>query len=125
MNQLVKPGRKLALKQILIAFLLVLLAVVVSYIFAGWFSAKSVFIGGLVAIVPQAFFAYKAFRYAGARSSQLVMKSFYSGAKLKLGLTAILFALAFKLLVIEPVSFLTGFCLVMATPLLTPIFLKL
>lgn len=63
--------------------------------------------------------------YAGARSSKLVMESFFVGEKIKLVLTVILLALAFKYLAIIPVPFFTTFCLVMATPLLTPFLFKL
>jgi ATP synthase protein I len=54
-------------------------------------------------------FAYKAFRYAGARASKEVMQSFFSGVKLKLGLTALLLALALKFLVIIPLPFFWSF----------------
>jgi ATP synthase protein I len=81
--------------------------------------------GGIIAILPNVFFAYKAFKYAGARSSKLVMESFFLGEKIKMVLTVILLALAFKFLAIVPVPFFTTFCLVMVMPLLTPFLFKL
>ena len=81
--------------------------------------------GGIIAIVPNCVFAYKAFKYAGARASRKVVESFYSGVKLKLGLTALLVALALKFLVIIPLPFFGVLSLVVVVPLLTPVFLKI
>ena len=41
-------------------------------------------------------FAYKAFQYAGASAARKVVDAFNSGVKLKLVLSAVLFALCFK-----------------------------
>lgn len=123
-NALTKTGRKLALVQILMMIAAVLFCTAVVYLFWGGEYAKSAFVGGCVAVIPNCVFAYKAFQFAGARASQQVMKSFYGGAKLKLGLTAVLFALAFKLIVILPAPFFGVYCLAVLTALLTPMFLK-
>lgn len=95
-----------------------------TYLFWGLSNALSVIAGGAVAIIPNIVFSYKAFKYAGATASKKVMESFFSGVKLKLGLTALLFTLAFKFLVIIPLPFFTSFCLVVAVPLVTPFFIK-
>lgn len=123
-NELTKLGKRFAFKQIVAMITSVLLLAFVSYFYWGIEHAKSVLAGGAVTIIPNIFFALKAFRYAGARSSEKVMESFYSGEKMKIVLTAILFALAFKYLAILPVPFFTSFCLVVAMPLLTPFFIK-
>jgi len=54
--------------------------------------------GGAVAIVPQAYFGFRAFRYAGARSAQRAAQSFYRGEFAKFALTAMGFSLVFALL---------------------------
>ena len=123
-NELAKTGRIFALKQIILTTIIVLLCTVVTYFYWGLSSAQSVFTGGVVAIIPNIVFALKAFRYVGARSSKKVMESFYSGVKLKIVLTAFLFALAFKFLAILPIPFFASFCLVVVMPLLTPFFIK-
>lgn len=123
-NDLAKPGRRFAFKQILISIIFVLTCSVATYFIWGLSFAYSVLAGGAISIIPNFFFAYKAFKYAGARSSEKVLDSFYSGEKMKIVLTAILFALAFKFLAIEPIAFFSSFCLVVALPLLTPIILK-
>ncbi|SEL34613.1 ATP synthase protein I [Colwellia chukchiensis] len=124
-NELAKPGRKFAFRQILIAIIVVITFCIATYFIWGLSFAHSVLAGGAISIIPNFIFAHKAFKYAGARSSEKVLDSFYSGEKLKLVLTAVLFALAFKFLAIEPIAFFSSFCLVVALPLLTPFLFKL
>lgn len=124
-NKLTSAGRKLALQQNALAIVVVLLSSLVTYFYWGLTHAKSTLVAGVVTIIPNIVFALKAFKYAGAKSSKLVVESFFSGVKLKMFLTALLFALAFKFLVLLPVPFFAMFCLVMVLPLLAPIFIKL
>jgi len=122
-NKLTKAGREFAQKQIvLMIFIVLFIALVVGFIW-GYEYGKSAFIGGFVVVIPNMIFAYKAFRFAGAQSSRKVMESFYSGAKLKMLYTALLFALVFKFLVIVPVAFLSTYCVVVFLPLLLPVFI--
>ena len=51
--------------------------------------------GGLIAWLPNMYFAHKAFRYSGARAAQAIVRSFYAGEAGKLIFTAVLFALTF------------------------------
>ncbi|ALO33306.1 ATP synthase I [Colwellia sp. MT41] len=122
-NTLTKVGREFAFKQILLMIVVVFIITLTVYFFWGFLHAKSAFVGGFVAIVPNMIFAYKAFRYAGAQSSSKVMESFYSGVKFKMLYTALLFALALKFLVLIPAAFLTTYCVVVFLPLLLPVFL--
>ncbi|OKY27537.1 hypothetical protein BI291_08865 [Thalassotalea sp. PP2-459] len=110
--------------QLLIMICVVITCTIISFIFAGVSYAESAIAGGIIAILPNCVFAYKAFKYAGAQASKEVMQSFYSGVKLKLGLSALLFALAFKFLNILPAPFFATYCLVVVIPLLTPIFYR-
>ena len=57
--------------------------------------ATSALAGGLVQISPQAWFSWQAFKYAGARQVDLVVKSMYRGEAGKVVLTAVLFAMLF------------------------------
>lgn len=123
-NELATPGRQFASKQILISIVIVLIFSVATYFIWGLSFAHSVLSGGAISIIPNFVFAHKAFKYAGARSSEKVIDSFYSGEKLKIVLTAVLFALAFKFLAIEPLAFFSSFCIVVALPLITPFVIK-
>lgn len=122
-NKLVRAGRKFALAQILFTLALMLITTVIIYFIWGVSYAKSAFIGGVVAIVPNIIFALKAFKYAGAQSSRKVVESFYSGVKLKMLYTALLFALVFKFMEVIPSAFLSTYCMVVFFPLLQPMFL--
>lgn len=123
-NKLTLAGRKLAWQQNTLATSVVLLCSLVTYFIWGLVHAQSVLAAGVVTIVPNIVFALKAFKYAGAKSSKLVVESFFSGVKLKMVLTALLFALAFKFLVLLPIPFFVMFCIVMVMPLIAPIFFK-
>ncbi len=123
-NSLVKPGRKFAYQQIALSILVVFIFTLVTYFCWGLSYAKSALAGGAIGIIPNFIFAYKAFRFAGAKSSKRVVESFFSGVKIKMVVTALLFSLAFKFLTILPLPFFSMFCLVMALPLLTPFILK-
>jgi len=124
-NPLTRPGRKFAYQQISFSICIVSACAMVTYFLWGWSHTQSVLAGGMIGIVPNVIFALKAFKYAGAKSSKLVVESFFSGVKLKMVVTALLFALAFKFLLILPLPFFGMFCLVMALPLLTPFLFKL
>ena len=123
-NKLTLTGRKLAWQQNRLAISVVLLCSLVIYFIWGLAHAQSTLAAGVVTIVPNSVFALKAFKYAGAKSSKLVVESFFSGVKLKMVLTALLFALAFKFLVLLPIPFFIMFCIVMVIPLIGPLFLK-
>ncbi len=123
-NKLASAGRKLAWQQNVLAIGVVLFCSLISYFVWGLAHAKSVMAAGVVTIIPNIVFALKAFQYAGAKSSKLVVESFFSGVKLKMVLTALLFALAFKILVLLPIPFFSMFCLMMVLPLVMPFFIK-
>ncbi len=78
-------------------------------IISGLHASASVFLGGLVSILPTAYFAKTAFRYNGACAAQQIVKSFYKGEAIKMLLTFSLFALIFKTLNIVPLAFMVGF----------------
>ncbi len=60
--------------------------------------AYSVLSGGLIAIVPQAYFAALAFRWRGARSARAIARSGYAGELGKFLLSIAGFALVFAVL---------------------------
>ncbi|MCW8834692.1 MAG: ATP synthase subunit I [Colwellia sp.] len=123
-NKLTIAGRKLAWRQNILSIVVVLFCSLVTYFIWGLAHAQSTLVAGVVTIIPNIVFAHKAFKYAGAKSSKLVVDSFFSGVKLKMVLTALLFALAFKFLVLLPIPFFSMFCLVMVLPLLRPFIWK-
>jgi len=61
-------------------------------------SALSFLCGGLVAVLPQAYFAIRAFRWRGAQSARRAAHAGYSAEVGKFGLSAAGFALVFALI---------------------------
>lgn len=123
-NELTRPGRKFAYKQsALITFISLMSSLIIYFIF-GYEFAKSAFLGSLVGIIPNLFFAYKAFKYAGATASKKVIDSFFSGVKQKMIMMAVLLSLTLKFVNILPLPFFGMFCLVMALPLITPFIIE-
>ena len=119
-NTITAAGRKFAWQQISFMVTVVLFFTLNLYFLSGWTIAKSALIGGFIAIIPNMLFAYKAFKYAGAQASRKVIDSFFSGVKLKMGLTALLLALTFKFIVFVPMPFFAMFSLVLVLPAVTP-----
>lgn len=74
----------------------------------------SVLLGGLIALLANVYFAYKAFRYFGARSTRAIIQSFWSGEMGKQILAAALFALVFVgVRPLEPLALFAGYLLVL------------
>ncbi|TRX73799.1 F0F1 ATP synthase subunit I [Pseudomonas mangiferae] len=72
-----------------------LLAALGLWLWCGPVAGYSGLCGGLIAWLPNLYFAHKAFRFGGARAAQAIVRSFYAGEAGKLILTAALFALTF------------------------------
>ena len=75
--------------------LAVLLLIAVALGLADSQLAVSVLVGGLVQILPQAWFSRQAFKYAGATKVDKVVRSMYRGELGKVVMTATLFAIVF------------------------------
>lgn len=90
------PFHRLPVFPVLVAQLIVLLlAAAVGWQWRGSVAGYSALLGGLIAWLPNLYFAHKAFRFSGARAAQEIVRSFYAGEAGKLILTFVLFALAF------------------------------
>jgi ATP synthase protein I len=90
------PFHQLAVFPVLLVQLLVLLLLaLVLWQWQGAVAGYSGLCGGLIAWLPNVYFAHKAFRFSGARAAQAIVRSFYAGEAGKLVLTAVLFALTF------------------------------
>ncbi len=100
-SNLADKGKQLAKKGVLAQCMssLVLLVVV---LFVKPEHAVAVICGALTFIIPNSFFAYWTFRYAGATKNRIVAQSFSQGLKIKLVLTTVFFAIAFSQLNAAP-----------------------
>ena len=87
------PVYRITLAQLAVLVLIGLPVLAVDKVWA-W-SALS---GGLIAIIPQAYFAALAFRWRGARSAQAIARSSYAGEVGKFALSVAGFAVVFATL---------------------------
>ena len=93
---------------------------------AGFFWSQGValaaFLGGMIVVLPNCYFAFRAFRYRGARAARLIVRSFYAGAAGKMMLTAGMFTLVFVNLkpLNAPAVFL-GFAIVQMVNWIVPV----
>jgi len=89
-----------------------------SGVVTGWSAA----LGGLVAWVPNLYFALRAFRHRGARAAQKIVRSFYAGAFGKMILTMGLFTIVFvKVKPLGALALFVGFIAVQAVNWLVPL----
>ncbi|MDR0779652.1 MAG: ATP synthase subunit I [Pseudomonadales bacterium] len=98
------PVSRVILRQLAILLILAALA----QVFLGTVAAYSILLGGLLSIVPGAYFAYKAMRYRGARATERMVRSVYFAELMKLALTGAGFALVFTQ--VKPLHVVGLFC---------------
>ncbi|SFX40045.1 ATP synthase subunit I [Marinospirillum alkaliphilum] len=110
------PYKKLLLLQLLTALVLALLLEV------SWKgSGLSALWGGMIALLPQAVFAYVMFRHRGARRIGKAVQQMFMAELLKFGLTVVLFVLVFVAVQpSNPISLLIAYSVVLMAHWLAP-----
>ncbi|NLY57064.1 MAG: F0F1 ATP synthase subunit I [Gammaproteobacteria bacterium] len=91
---------------LLLQLIVMLVVALVLWLFQGLTAGYSGLLGGLVALIPNSYFAFRVYRYSGARSARAIVGEMYFGEAGKLILTAVLFIavwLAVKPLVVAAV----------------------
>jgi len=107
-------------------FLAMVLVGSVGYLLAGQVSGLSAMLGGLIAWLPNTYFALRAFRYRGARAAQKIVRSFYAGAFGKMILTMAMFAIVFiKVKPLSALALFIGFAIVQTANWCVPLFVAL
>ncbi len=99
------------------------------WFFQGPVAGYSGLLGGLIALVPNAYFVFRVFRYSGARSTRAIVTEMFSGEAGKLILTAALFIVVW--LGVSPleeialfIGYLAGLAVSASAPLLVKSFQK-
>lgn len=112
-----KPLHRLPVFRVLrVQALMTLLATLAGLAAFDWPTGYSILLGGLIALLANVYFAFKAFRYFGARSARAIVQSFWAGEMGKLILTAALFALVFVAVKpLQPLALFAGYVLVLGT----------
>jgi ATP synthase protein I len=112
---MVGQGTHLAKQAIALQLVCALIISLISLLFSSFPEVLNFLAGACISILPNIVFSYFAFRFAGATKSDLVMKSFSQGSKIKLALTLILFVIAYRFLPPHPVALLAGFAVALVT----------
>lgn len=100
--------------RVLYSQVLVALLVTSSYgLVDGWRAMLSPLLGGVVAIVPNLYFAYKTY-LARIREPQGILRAFYTGETIKLLLTGALFALVIQIPGISFLALLASYAAVLS-----------
>ncbi|PID60475.1 MAG: hypothetical protein CSB44_10320 [Gammaproteobacteria bacterium] len=89
-------------------------------------AALGAFLGGMIVFLPHSWFAWRAFRYQGARAAKQVVRSFYMAEAGKMLFSMALFALVFIL--VRPLNapaFFAGFTGVLTLNWLIPLIVNL
>lgn len=102
--------------QLTVTFLLVLLFAITSNTNA----AISALLGGLICIIPNAYFANKMFKHQGARAAKQIVNSFYKGEAMKIVISVFLFTTVFVFYRITPLAFFVSYIVVLMTHWLAP-----
>ena len=88
----------------------------------GFVLAYSVLLGGLICLVPNCYFAYRMFKFQGARAAREIVRSFYAGEAGKLALSALMFAAVFiGVRPLNPLALFAGFCLIQLVGWVVPL----
>jgi len=103
-------------------FLAMLLVGAAGLVFGGKVTGFSALLGGLIAWLPNTYFALRAFRHRGARAAQKIVRSFYAGAFGKMILTMAMFAVVFiKVKPLGVLALFVGFALVQTMNWIIPL----
>lgn len=71
--------------------------------------------GGMTCLIPNAYFAHRLFANTGAQAVGKIMKSFYLGEIVKIFITIVLFAIAFKLFKTGKIGIFIGYIIAQVT----------
>ncbi|HCJ27977.1 MAG TPA: F0F1 ATP synthase subunit I [Pseudomonas sp.] len=109
------PLHRLPVARVLVvqAVVALIMAIVCGLLF-GLVAGYSGLLGGLIALSANVYFAFKAFRYFGARSAKAIVQSLWAGEMGKQILAAALFALVFVgVKPLQPAALFVGYLLVL------------
>ena len=100
---------KLLMLQVLIAMLIAS----GFFVLGGWKNAMSPFLGSIVALLPNCYFAYRMYLSRNWDANKIV-RSFYASESKKLFLTAALFAMVFQIPDVNLLTLLIGYVAVLS-----------
>lgn len=104
---------------------LLVIATVMTLLFASREAGLSLLAGAGIAVIGQSYFVWRAFRHAGAISAKQIVQGFYRGEAGKFMLTAALFATVFLAFdAVKPGWLFTGFILEQLVAWIVPLTMR-
>ncbi|PSW01402.1 F0F1 ATP synthase subunit I [Photobacterium lipolyticum] len=120
-SALVRPGRQLAKRLLLLQSGVVLTTALMAVFAVSVDWGISALIGGGIFVIANAVFAMCAFLFSGARKARLVMASFYGGEVLKILITVILFVIVYLYIEVELVPLKLTYLLALGINIFGPV----
>jgi ATP synthase protein I len=93
-------------------------------LFWGIQASWSVWVGGLIQLIPGWVLIQFGFRHAGARAAKKIVQNFFFGEFLKIGLTLLLFVVVFKFISVSIGFLFLGFGVALLMFWLAPVLIK-
>jgi len=110
---------------LIVQFLTMLLAGLVFWLARSQAAGVSALLGGFICWLPSCYFAFKAFRYKGARAAAKIVRSMYAGEVGKMFLTMALFTIVFvKVRPLDALALFAGFMVVQTVNWFVPFFIS-
>jgi ATP synthase protein I len=119
---LVRPGRELAKRLLLIQSSVVILVATGMALAVSVDWGIAALIGGGIFVIANAVFAIFAFMFSGARAARAVTVSFYAGETLKILITVILFSVVYMYTQVELVPLKVTYLLALGINIFLPAF---
>lgn len=102
-------------------FLVITIASLIALVVSNKGVAVSLFLGGLVSVIPNVYFAKRLFQNTYARSAKKIVATFYTNEVIKLFLIGLLFIAVIKLQFAEEFPLVLGFVLAQLCVLFLPL----
>ncbi len=111
--------RRLAFSYVLIQVIVVLLISILLFLLDNNIAAYSFLLGGIVNVLPNAYFAHNLFKKTGAQATREIVISFYLGEVVKFIITILLFTIIFKFFNTNKLALFLGYIMALFTFWLT------
>ena len=100
-------------KMLILQALVILVTAMGFMLLGGWQKAMSPVLGGLVALIPNVYFAYRLYLASG-KEAKIIVRTFYVSETTKILLTVALFVIVFQIRGVNVLTLLAGYIAVVS-----------
>lgn len=110
---------------LIVQFATMFLVALVAWLIRGQVGGYSAMLGGFICWLPSCYFAYRAFRYKGARAAEKIIRSMYAGEVGKMFLTMAFFTIVFvRVRPLDALALFMAFVIVQSVNWFVPFFIS-